>query len=101
MPYAGRDDNLPGPECSDIHGVLRAEGRGLWPQIDQGDLKHALNGNPEIGLFQMIVKRLDAAGIAERGRDLRGCRIELAGGTLADSNHFEEIAAVIGPHRVW
>ena len=57
------------------YSVLRcAKSRRIRPQVHQRHLEHALRRRPAIGLVQMIVKGLDGAGIAQRGRDLRRLR---------------------------
>lgn len=97
MSNARRNQNLPRPHDSDIERVPLAEGSRFRPQIHQHYLKHAVDWNPEIGLFEMIVERLDRPRIAERRRHLRRSSGEIRSHALADPNDFGEVSTVVGP----
>ena len=90
---------MPGAEGADVEGVAKAEGGGAFAEIGEGDLKHALGGDPIVGLMEMEMEGFDGAGVAESGGNLGGFGGEFADEAFAEAGDFEEIAAVIGPKR--
>jgi hypothetical protein len=97
MSDTGRNEDLPRPEFTDIHGVPLTEGFGVGAEVDKDHLEEAGNGRPAIGLVKMVVKGFDGTWIAESRRDLGGFGGEMGGEILSQTLDLKEVATIVGP----
>src|SRR5262245_42884786 len=67
---AGRDKDFTRLESASKNRIDGSKGRGAAAKIIKKNLNHSGNRSPEIGLFGMVVNRLDGAWIGESQRYL-------------------------------
>src|SRR2546429_8905534 len=99
MADPGRNENLPRAESSSINRIGQAKRFRMTPQVVEKNLNHPGHRGPQIGLFRMVVDRLDRVGISEREGNLNlscAVRHHIGGEPSAKPRNFGEKTAVIG-----
>src|ERR1700730_10779302 len=98
MADAGRNENLPGTESSDIDRVDQAKRLRMSPQVVQKNLHHPGHGGPQIRLLRMVVDCFNRIGISEREGNLNlpcAVRHHIRSKPSAKPCNFGEKTAVI------